>query len=223
MALAVEPRTKQWTVKKAWELVGGLSNPGKMPGFGYSLPAKYCKVGERLKNIKGSICSVCYARRNRYRFNYVQRALERRYQSLVHPDWVEAMAFLINHYAGQSPYFRWHDSGDLQGVWHLENICKVARLTPKVRHWLPTHELGIVKEFLREGGRIPPNLVVRISAAMLNQRAVDIGLPTSSSSETEELAPEGSYHCPAFKQGNSCGSCRACWDGSVKNVNYHTH
>lgn len=223
MALAVEPATRQWTVKEAWGVVGGLSNPGKMPGYGYSLPASRCKVGQMLKEAEGSICSVCYAQRNRYRFPEVQRALERRYESLTHPGWVEAMAFLITHYSKESPYFRWHDSGDLQGVWHLENICEVARLTPGVRHWLPTHEVGIVQRFRANGGQIPPNLVIRISAAMLNQRAVDIGLPTSSSSEAEELAPEGSYHCPAPKQGNSCGSCRACWDESVRNVDYHTH
>lgn len=223
MALAAEPRTKRWTVKEAWELVGGLSEPDKMPGYSYSLPARYCKTGQKLRNVKGSICSVCYAMRNRYRFGYVQRALERRFEALTHPEWVEAMAFLINHYADSCPYFRWHDSGDLQGVWHLENICQVARLTPRVQHWLPTHEVGIVKEFLRRGGRIPPNLVIRISAAMLNQRAVDIGLPTSSSSVREELAPPGSYRCPARKQGNQCGSCRACWDGSIQNVDYPTH
>jgi len=32
--------------------VGGLSNPSKMPGFGYSLPAEKCGAGSKLREGK---------------------------------------------------------------------------------------------------------------------------------------------------------------------------
>ena len=51
-------------------------------------------------------------------------ALERRNPSLGHPQWVEAMAVLIKG----KKFFRWHDSGDLQGVHGiLKNIFEVCK------------------------------------------------------------------------------------------------
>ena len=46
---------------EALKLVGGLSKPSKMPGWAYGLPAKECKTGSKLVNVKGSTCEGCYA------------------------------------------------------------------------------------------------------------------------------------------------------------------
>ena len=56
-----------------------------------------------------------------------------------HSRWAEVMAFLIEQ--NSCGYFRWHDSGDLQGQQHLDQIIEVCRLTPDVKHWLPTREI----------------------------------------------------------------------------------
>ena len=48
-------------------------------------------------------------------------ALARRLESLKHPQWVEAMVALIHG----EPWFRWHDSGDLQSPEHLKKIFEV--------------------------------------------------------------------------------------------------
>ena len=210
------------SVKEASAIAGTLSNPSKMPGRGYSIPTKYCGVGGQLRGVEGSTCRHCYAhKRGNYRFNNVQAGLERRYQSLTHPQWVEAMAALIT---AQSPdYFRWHDSGDIQGPWHLANICEVARLTPGTRHWLPTREYRMVKQYLASGGVIPSNLTVRLSAHMVNGAVPDIGGLPVSTVHTDGSAPAGCHSCPALRQGNVCGECRACWDGAVKHVSYHVH
>jgi hypothetical protein len=53
--------------------------------------------------------------------------------------------------------FRWHDSGDVQDVDHLEKIFEVCRLTPSKRHWMPTREAWI-KDHMQDA---PANLVVR--------------------------------------------------------------
>jgi len=46
---------------EAWNIVGGLSKPSKMPGWSIGLPAKECKTGGKLQAVKGSVCFDCYA------------------------------------------------------------------------------------------------------------------------------------------------------------------
>ena len=46
-------------IKEAKAIVGGLSNPSKMPGYGYGLSAFDCSVGSKLRLIKNSTCSMC--------------------------------------------------------------------------------------------------------------------------------------------------------------------
>ena len=65
----------------------------------------------------------------------------KRLEAIQHPDWVLAMATLIN--SKKPDVFRWHDSGDVQDVQHLEKIFEVCRLTPSKRHWMPTREAWI--------------------------------------------------------------------------------
>lgn len=206
------------TTNEAWDLVGGLSSPSKLPCYGYSIPARHCITGKKLHNVEGSVCSNCYALKGRYAFANVQNALDRRFASLQNPRWVEAMVYLIGKLE-RSGYFRWHDSGDLQGVWHLELICKVAQLTPNVKHWLPTRELSIVREY-REKKFFPSNLCVRLSGFMVDGTA-----PTAMASTwgcaTSTVVTTGA-NCPAPKQGNKCLDCRACWDVN-KPVAYAKH
>ena len=127
-------------LKEVWALVGGLSRPSKMPGYGYSLPAEECQTGSKLRVLPGTPCSGCYARKGRYVFPKVQAALYRRFRAIDHPLWVDAMVRLINHYSRKVGYFRWHDSGDIQSLAHLEAIARICALTPSVKHWLPTQE-----------------------------------------------------------------------------------
>jgi hypothetical protein len=120
-----------------------------------------------------------------------------------------------------SGFFRWHDSGDIQSVEHLDKIVQVARNLPQIRFWLPTREYAMVSQWLKENGSFPENLTVRLSALMLEGQppvgiAKRLGLTTSGVSKS-------SFDCPASKQGNKCLSCRACWNKSVENVNYKTH
>ena len=127
--------------KEAKAITGGLSKPSKMPGHAYNLPAWRCKTGVKLQAVAGSVCAGCYAMKGRYRFKNVKDALQRRMDSLDHPQWVQAMVVLID----KQPWFRWHDSGDIQSLEHLEKIFEVCRLTPETRHWLPTREAQILK------------------------------------------------------------------------------
>ena len=215
--------------REAWGIVGGLSEPSKMPGWGYGLPALECKLGSKLREAKGSVCEGCYALKGRYRFSNVEKAQYKRLRALKDPKWVEAMARLIN--GKRCKWFRWHDSGDLQGVAHLAKIVRVVSETPTVQHWLPTREYKIVEKYLKDvdcfdgvkghDRRFPPNLTVRLSAHMVDGSHPDMGLPTSGV-HTQGSTPIGTP-CPARSQGNKCGDCRACWDPNVRSVSYELH
>ena len=130
-------------------------------------------------------------------------------QSATIPD-----GFQLNY------YFRFHDSGDLQSVAHLTKIATVAALTPKVRHWLPTRELGIVQAYVAQGGIVPDNLTIRVSATMVDGPATK-AWPTTSGVHKDK--PAQGRTCPAPKQNNECGKCRSCWSKDVTHVSYHKH
>lgn len=200
-------------------ITGSLSNPSKMPGYGYGLPAlDSCNVGSKLAKVEGTACHSCYACKGHYQFPNVRRAQQKRMQSVTNPSWVKAMVAQIG--SKKEKYFRWHDSGDILDVAHLKKICEVATLLPEFKFWLPTQEHVLVGQFLKDGGVIPDNLTVRLSTPKIDSRPVKTTLPTSTIHR--EAAAHGTV-CPAPMQGNKCGSCRNCWDKNVKNVSYRAH
>lgn len=208
------------TLPEALSLIGNLSAPSKMPCQGYSIPASRCLAGSKFAKVEGSVCSQCYAFRGNYRFAFIQNVLEKRFQSLSNPLWVEAMALAINQ-TESSGFFRWHDSGDLQGVWHLEKIAAVCKLTPKIKHWLPTREFKIVGDFLRAGHKIPKNLTIRFSSIMVDG-APPIALAKKFGVGVGGVLRKG-FNCPAYSQGNKCLTCRACWNKKRFEVSYKKH
>ena len=208
------------TVNELLDRVGGFSLPSKMPCRGYSISASRCKTGRKMRKVAGSICAICYALKGRYAFPNVQNALERRFKTIRGKRWVADMVAAINR-VEQSGYFRWHDSGDVQSVSHFKKICAIARQTPHIKYWLPTREYSFVREYLEKGGVIPENLTVRFSALMVDGPAPEslakrLGVQVSG-------ACASAFTCPASKQGNVCGSCRACWSRETFNVTYKTH
>ena len=204
--------------KEAWKLVGGLSKPGKMPGWSIGIPAKECKTGVKLQKVPGSVCYDCYAMKGCYVFKVVQDAQYRRLKAIYTAPWVKAMVHLIN--SKKPDVFRWHDSGDVQDLEHLNKIYDVCRLTPGKRHWMPTREAWI-KDHLDSK---PDNLVIRFSAPMMDQLAPK-SWPNSSSVITGDKPWFGatSIVCPSSKQGNKCLDCRQCWNPDIKNISYKAH
>lgn len=211
------------TLKKnadAEAIVHTLSTPSKMPCFSYNIPAFLCKMGGILRKVKGSICSKCYALKGRYVFSNTIEAMQKRFDSLTNPMWVEAITFLINK-KEKSGHFRWHDSGDIQDINHLKNIVQVAKNLPHIKFWLPTREYKIISEYFDTIGAFPENLCIRLSAYMIDGPTPDtiaqrLGVQVSGVSDT-------GYNCPAPKQENACKDCRACWDKNTYCINYKTH
>ena len=207
---------------QAKTVAGSITSTSKMPCNSYSLPTVACITGYKMSKIAGSICSTCYANKGNYvqYANNIEPAQHARLDSLTDKLWVSAMAAHI----GNDSYFRWHDSGDLQGLWHLEKIAQVAQLTPNCMHWLPTREYSMVKQYIAKHGQLPKNLIVRLSA-MYVDKAVTIpaslqGQANVTVSNVHTSTPIG-YECNSPKQGGKCLDCRACW--STKPVSYKIH
>ena len=203
-------------VSEARAAVGGLSQTSKMPCLSWGISADYCKTGSKLAQIEGSICSTCYAQQGAYKWTPTKNAHERRLSLINTSGWVDHMVSAINN----ADYFRWFDSGDLQSDEMLADIVRVAIATPETKHWLPTHEIFIVSRYLRKHGKFPSNLIVRVSAAMVD------GEPSKRfelTSTVHNLDKPIGRECPSSKQGNKCADCRACWNPRIKNISYKYH
>ena len=211
------------SIKEAEAVVGGLSRPSKMPSFAWSISARRCQTGSKLVNVKGSVCEGCYALKNRYLFNNIQSALEKRY-NLWHDNrelWVDAMIYLMHNkqHIVNTGHFRFFDSGDIQGEDMLNDINTVAWASPTIRFWLPTKEYKLIKNYDKE---VAPNLTIRVSAPMID-KSFDGYTHVSTVYQKDKIGIAKGYVCPAPKQDNKCGSCRACWSSKVSEVSYIAH
>ena len=221
------------TLKAAKSDAGKLSlGNGKMPGSTFATDAFACKVGDKLAKVKGSVCQSCYARKIQKLRPSVNQGWTNNQRLAVQliatapHKWVAAMVFQVEKAAIKSgqPFHRWFDSGDLDSVEMLAAICKVAKATPSIKHWLPTRESSIVKAYRKQGGSIPRNLRVRLSATMVNDNPVASAkrLGVSTSTVHTKGLPYVGHQCPAPDQQGNCGDCRTCWISPV-NVSYRKH
>ena len=225
----------------------------KMPGPSFNTSSDYCHAGGHLRDIDGAVCGDCNVHYNkRYGAPTVQNAMERRYQQMMsNPvEWGRAMVSLIPAYSmmsktGRTPlspiaaqgnypdiegrmgYMRWHDSGDLQGPQHLALLSDIARATPSVNHWIPTKDANFVNQYLKAGGQIPKNLIVRLSSPMIGQGPTDaIEHPQVKTSTVGRSQLDPNYKgkvCPASKKGSEgCigEECNACWQTDFDNIDY---
>lgn len=208
------------TIKDAENYIGGISETSKMPCPSYGLSARVCITGSKLVNVPGSSCSGCYALKGFYgnwNSNLLQ-AHAKRLESLDKPLWTKAFIFLINR--KKLKYFRWHDSGDLQSFQHLLNIVTIAENCPATSFWLPTREKKLVFQYQQAFGDFPKNLVVRVSATMMDSPASSEFKNTSTIHKDKK--PIG-FACLASKQEGRCLDCRECWNSRRKNVSYKYH
>jgi hypothetical protein len=225
------------SLKAARDTAGTLGFPSKMPGTSYGIPAQACLTGGKLATVPGSVCHDCYALKGNYVYPSVRTAQAQRLAGLDHPNWVAAITAMLNRVqetglGRNGPidrgFHRWHDSGDLQSLEHLDKICAVARATPHIRHWLPTRETAMVAAYVAAGHVIPENLTVRVSDTMVDGRPTRAWPLTSGVTTHQWFSPLGddvpiANLCPAPSQDGKCGACRKCWDPAIARVTYHFH
>lgn len=208
----------QLSIGELEKAVGGLTQTSKMPWLSYSLSAKHCRTGSKLRKVEGSVCSKCYACKGFYCMPVVQKAQANRLRILLDdPEkWAGYMAALIERKSGnieaERRYFRWHDSGDVQSPEHLAAIFWIARRLPEIKFYLPTKE-GWTRKHTP-----PPNLVVRCSMPLIGKPA-----PNLDGHWATVGAGKG-FPCPASDRTEyECRDCRACWDPATPVVDYAQH
>jgi len=202
--------------------IGKLSNPSKMPSFAWGIPTIKCITGSKLAKIEGTICNKCYADKGCYVFPIVKLAYKKRYDAIECDEWIDYMIELITlkykNLDKSRLFHRWFDSGDLQSYSHLMKIFEVCEGTPHIKHWLATREYSIIDKLDEKD--VPKNLCLRVSAIKVDSPPPKFWKWTSG---VHKDKPAVGRECPAYKQDGECGSCRACWNRSVKQVSYKEH
>ena len=202
-----------------------LSSTKKLNCKSFSLSAFECKTGSKLAKVKGSTCSKCYALKGNYRYkSYKNLAKDRLVFSQNLDELKDALKLSIK--MEHKDIFRFFDSGDLQSLEMFEMFCELASELPKIHFWLPTREYAIIRKAIKENVHIPGNLIVRVSAPMINQKPLEefqkLGLYTSTTHKKEANSING-FQCLASKQDGKCLDCDACYDSEVKNISYLVH
>ncbi|KKL88182.1 hypothetical protein LCGC14_1927220 [marine sediment metagenome] len=202
-------------LKEAKEITHGLSCPSKPACPAYNLPTHACRTGSSLVEDPRSVCYYCYARRGRYAFINVRRCLTRRLNAVIdNRKWAHAMTVLIE--ATGHKYFRWHDSGDILDMQHLEQIVQIAKDLPEVRFNLPTKESGTLQQWAEDFEPYPRNLCVRESGVYVDVLP-DTIIPGTTLAGIFTKRSDIGFHCPVEwdKETKTCAGCRACWSIGV--------
>ena len=211
-------------VENVVQFIPKLSKASKMPCESFSLPATECITGSKLREVKGSVCHGCYAFKGNYIYEPVKKARQHNQNIIDNGDlseWVDNMVYEIKR-TNTSGYFRWHDSGDIQGLNHLKAIVEVAKRLDHIKFWLPTLEKKILNEVKHSGLSIPENLTIRLSTPMINAKPSK-GWINTSTVATKKNGVINGVLCKSYEQGNKCLTCRVCWDKTVANVTYLKH
>ena len=192
-----------------------LGKTSKMRGYSFGLDARNCITGSKLRKVKGSVCAKCYAMKGNFNFPSVRKNKETNLKHLESEYFVYVMTYQLQ----DIKYFRWFDSGDLPHLEALKKIVQIAQNTPKTKHWLPTREIKMIQEYLKNN-KFPKNLIVRVSAPMVD------GPPPKDFKHTSTVHKDGKPHgfdCVSRFQDNQCLTCTACWDKRIKNISYKEH
>ena len=199
----------------------GLSSNSKMPAYTFAIPAREaCPRGDKLGQIEGTVCFGCYATKGHDAMRPAMNAKARRWDVVklalesqaVRKLWLKAFVIAMT----KESHFRWHSAGDLFSLEYAELVAEACKLTPHVKHWIPTRERRNASPLIGLA-----NVVVRVSDDMVNQNRNKHNGHTSGV-HTPEHGGRG-LECIAYKQAGSCGDCRACWSNDVAHVSYKIH
>ena len=120
-----------------------------------------------------------------------------------------------------SRFFRWFDSGDMYDIRLANKILMVMRLTPWVKHWLPTRMYKFAKfKYVIDAMQSLPNVVVRLSSDSVTGEIIN---GRNSSTIFSDTLPQGAFECKAYEHGGKCNGCRACYDKNVRVIAYKAH
>ena len=162
-------------------------------------------------------CQGCYATTGNYRFPNVKAPREFNKEDWKRIEWVKDMVQALD----SSRYFRWFDSGDMYTIELADKIYQVMKLTPWVKHWLPTRMYKFHKynEIITKMMALE-NVVVRLSSDSVTGEIINGETTSTIFSDT---LPVGSFECKAYENEGKCNGCRACYNKDTKVIAYRAH
>ena len=99
------------------------------------------------------------------------------------------------------------------------NILEICKLTPDIKHWIPSKEYKMWRQVLKIQ-KLPDNVVLRISSPNIDQEPLK-GFNNTSTVHKNKKA--FGLECIAYKQDGKCLECKACYNSKVKNISYPLH
>jgi hypothetical protein len=196
-----------------------LSKASKMPCRSWSLEAlTTCPASKKSNGELVDACKGCYATTGNYRFPNVKAPRLENQQDWKRSEWVEDMVQQLDN----DRYFRWFDSGDMYSLRLAVKIYEVMKLTPWVKHWIPTrmHKFAKFKTII-EHMKALPNVSVRLSSdSVTGEFEAHHGSTIIPEGST---IPKGVSVCHAYDNAGKCGTCRKCWDKSIPVIGYIAH
>jgi hypothetical protein len=205
--------------KKTARAFIGLSKNSKMPAYTFAIPARLtCPRGDKLAQVKGTVCSGCYATKGHDAMKPAIQAKQRRWNVAdlaannwsIRQLWIEAFVIALNGEA----FFRWHSAGDLYSDEYRDLVSEAIYNTPATSHWIPTREARMAKGLTKHS-----NAVVRVSDDIVDQKT---NKWQGNTSGVHVMGGRGT-ECGAYLNEGQCGDCRACWNPDVKHVSYKLH
>lgn len=196
-----------------------LSKASKMPCRSWSLEAlSTCPASKKSNGELVDACKGCYATTGNYRFPNVKAPRLENQKDWKRAEWVADMVQQLDN----DRYFRWFDSGDMYSLRLAVKIYEVMKLTPWVKHWIPTrmHKFSKFKTII-EHMKALPNVSVRLSSdSVTGEYEAHHGSTIIPEGNT---IPEGVSACHAYENNGKCGTCRKCWDKSISVIGYIAH
>lgn len=188
---------------RSWSLQALDTCPGSLNGDGTLVDA----------------CSGCYATTGNYRYPNVKAPRLSNREDWQRLDWVSDMVKTLD----SDRYFRWLDSGDLYSLALAEKVYEVMKLTPWVKHWLPTrmHKFPKYKNVFKKMAALE-NVALRFSSDSVDGSYIE-GLHGSVIVPTAAHASEAMTLCRAYENAGKCSGCRACWQKDIPLIAYPAH
>jgi len=201
-----------------------LSQPSKMECFTFALDiiesgcADRCQYGEN---------KVCYVIGNKFRENSPSRKAKkaRNFKLANSKDFVRILTAQIR--LTKQRLFRFFDSGDFFSLEFFKKVIQVCKNLPKIEFWIPTSRDDLLNQFLSEGGVIPVNTTIRLSAPQpgisFHEGIIKFYSKWKQITFSETTTDPNFATCHASLEGSSCGDCEDCFKSTHKKTVYAIH
>lgn len=164
-------------------------------------------------------CKGCYATSGNYRYPNVKAPRIENRDDWKRDAWVSDMVKEL----GKDRFFRWFDSGDMYDARLAKKILQVMKLTPWVKHWLPTRMVKFSKfKPIIASMQALDNVSVRFSSDSVMGEYTP-GMHGSTIVPDATVVPSGVTLCQAYKHNGKCNGCRACYDKTIPVIAYPAH